>query len=84
MSAPGPRKEVGSAESSRLHPPHVDENAQGAPAQASSSAPNDVPVLPANAHGRDVTPDTRPGSIDRASMYDRRPEEHKDYDAGEA
>ena len=79
-AGPGPRQERGDAESSRRHPPHVDESARGAPVQASTQAPDDVPTLPANAHGEDLQASEhhqdRP--IDPESMYDRRPGEDKD------
>ncbi len=77
---PGPRKEIGNAQTSQVHPPHVTENDQGAPVQASTQAPNDVPALPANAHGRDQLANDggAPGRIDRESMYDHRPGEDKD------
>jgi hypothetical protein len=61
----------------------VDENARGAPLQEASPSPRDVPTLPANASGHDVTPAGRQPAIDPASMYDRRPEEDKNYDAGD-
>lgn len=80
---PGPRQERGSAETSSRNPPHVDVNVQGQPVQRSSQNPDDVPTLPANAHGRDHAPaGEQPHSIDEASMYDRRPEEDKDRAAG--
>jgi hypothetical protein len=42
-----------------------------------------VPTLPANAHGSDHAPSgEQPRSTDRASMYDRRPEEDKDHTPG--
>ncbi len=76
---PGPRKEVGDAESSRLHPPHVTENDHGAPLQADSPAPNDVAASPSTAHGHDRVPAHREVSdVDDESAYDRRPGEHKD------
>lgn len=76
---PGPRKEVGDAESSQLHPPHVTENDRGAQFQADTQAPNDVPGLPANAHGRDrVASDEEVPEIQEESMYGRRPGEDKD------
>ena len=78
---PGPREERGTAAGSQLHPPHVDVNAQGAQAQESSQSPKDVPTMPANAAGRDDAPSgEQPKTIDHASMYDRRPQEHKDAD----
>lgn len=79
-AGPGPREERGTAEGSRLHPPHVDVNAQGADAQASSQSPGEVPVLGANAGGKDKAHGgEQPHTIDHTSMYDRRPEEHKDH-----
>lgn len=76
-SQPGPRKEVGGAASSRRHPPHVDESAEGAPLQRDAEgAP--IPTLPANAHGEDRTEMTEQPAIDPASMYERRPAENKD------
>jgi hypothetical protein len=80
---PGPRQEQGDAAGSRRDPPHVDVNAEGADAQRSSPSPRDVPTLPANAHGSDHAPSgEQPRSTDRASMYDRRPEEDKDHTPG--
>lgn len=76
---PGPRKEIGGQASSQKHPPHVDVNAKGAPVQAETQAPNDVPSLPANAHGSDRQEGgDQPRTIDPESMYDRRPAEDKD------
>jgi hypothetical protein len=76
---PGPRDEQGDADSSRRHPPHADENARGAPLQASSQSPGEVPALPANASGSDrAEGGEQPHEIDHGSMYDRRPEEDKD------
>ena len=76
---PGPRKEVGDAESSQLHPPHVTKNDRGAPFQADSPSPQDVPGLPANAHGHDrVAADGAVPAIDDESMYSNRPGEDKD------
>ena len=78
---PGPREERGTAASSQLHPPHVDVNAEGASAQESSQSPHDVPTMPANAGGHDrAEGGEQPHTIDHGSMYDRRPEEHKDSD----
>jgi len=80
---PGPREERGGEASSRRDPPHVDVNAEGADAQASSQSPRDVPTMPANAHGSDHAPSgEQPRSTDHASMYDRRPEEDKDHTPG--
>jgi hypothetical protein len=76
---PGPRKEIGDAESSQLHPPHVTENDRGAQFQADNESPNDVPGLPATAHGQDqVRSDKEVTHIDDESMYGRRPGEDKD------
>lgn len=73
------RRQVGTAESSRRDPPHVTPNAEGAPVQRSSEAPDDVAVLPANAAGRDnLTPEEQKETIDDESMYDRRPSQDKD------
>ncbi|HYJ80615.1 MAG TPA: hypothetical protein VEW03_13465 [Longimicrobiaceae bacterium] len=74
---PGPRKEVGDAESSQRHPPHSDVNARGAPLQQDTRAPGDVPTLGANAHGHDKQSTDQP-PIDPESMYDHRPAEDKD------
>ena len=74
---PGPRKEVGDAESSRRDPPHVTENDRGAPVQESMSSPHDVPSSPANAHGSDEQ-DPDASRIDPESAYDHRPGEDKD------
>jgi hypothetical protein len=76
---PGPRKEIGDVESSRVHPPHVTENDRGAQFQGSTQAPNEVPGLPANAHGRDVTDaHEEVRRVDDESAYERRPGEDKD------
>ena len=76
---PGPRKEIGNAESSQVHPPHVTENDKGAQFQADTEAPNDVAGLPANAHGQDrVAADRAVPEIDDESMYGNRPGEDKD------
>lgn len=77
---PGPREERGTKEGSQLHPPHVDVNAEDSALQGSSQSPGDVPAMPANAHGHDrAEGGEHPRTIDDASMYDRRPEEHKDH-----
>ncbi|HEX2189446.1 MAG TPA: hypothetical protein VHG51_11135 [Longimicrobiaceae bacterium] len=76
-SQPGPRKEVGDAASSRLHPPHVTENAEAAPVQDESGGA-EIPTLPANSHGRDRTEMTEQPGIDPESMYEHRPGEDKD------
>lgn len=78
-AGPGPRKEVGGAASSQVHPPHVTENDKGAQVQGSTQAPGDVPALPANAHGRDrVDAHEQVREIDEESMYGSRPGEDKD------
>ena len=76
-SQPGPRKEVGDAASSQLHPPHLSENDRGAPVQGKAEGA-DIPTMPANAHGQDKSEMTRQPATDAASMYDRRPGENKD------
>lgn len=74
----GTRKEVGDAQSSHRHPPHVSENAEGAPLQDDTAA-GMVPTLPANASGEDkVSTEEHAQPIDDESMYDRRPSEDKD------
>ena len=73
------RQEVGSAAGSAKHAPHVTSNDSGAPVQDETSAPNDVPVLPANASGRDaVTTGEQNEPIDDESMYERRTDRDKD------
>ena len=79
---PGPREEHGTAAGSQLHPPHVDVNAKGSAVQDSQDSPKDVPTMPANASGSDrAHGGEQPHSIDSGSMYERRPEEHKDSSA---
>lgn len=73
-SGPGPRKEI---HPSGAEPPHVTESVDDAPVQKHTQAPNDVPTLGANAHGRD-TQDPADQPMDDASMYDGRPGEDKD------
>jgi hypothetical protein len=77
-SQPGMRKEVGGAESSRLHPPYVSESAESAPVQEETSSPDPVPTLPANAHGVDRSEMTEQPPIREGSMYEGRPGEDKD------
>jgi hypothetical protein len=78
-AGPGPRKEIGGPAHSGVHPPHVTENDHGAQVQDSTQAPNEVPALPANAHGQDVVPPTAGADyIDDESMYEKRPAEDKD------
>ncbi len=76
-AGPGPRREVeGSTPRDR---PHVTENAEGAPVQGSTPAPDDVSILPANAQGKDVVEaHNEVEEVDEGSMYDRRPGEDKD------
>ncbi|MEX2584502.1 MAG: hypothetical protein WD766_14635, partial [Gemmatimonadota bacterium] len=72
------RREVSSESAVAKHPPHVTENDEDAPVQDSTTAPDEVPVLPANASGTDsVDVDEQNQPIDDESMYDRRPEEEK-------
>ena len=76
---PNGRKEVGTAASSRLHPPHVDENAEDGPVQDEHDNPADIPTLPANASGSDkITTAEHDQPIDDESMYDRRRSQDKD------
>lgn len=76
---PSPRKEVGDAASSQKHPPHVSESAEDAPVQQSNAAPNQTPVLGANASGKDkVSTKELDQPIREGSMYDQRPAEDKD------
>lgn len=78
-AGPGPRKEIGGSASSQAHPPHVTENDKGAQFQEDTEAPNEVPGLPANAHGKDlVEADKQVREIDDESMYGSRPGEDKD------
>ncbi|HEV2150114.1 MAG TPA: hypothetical protein VGR37_22140 [Longimicrobiaceae bacterium] len=76
-SQPGPRKDVGDAESSRRRPPHVTESVEDAPVQGRAEAV-DIPTLPPNAHGEDKTEMTEQPAIDPTSMYEHRPGEDKD------
>jgi hypothetical protein len=81
----GSRKEIGDSESSRRDPPHLDENMEGAPLQEDHPAPNDVPTLPATAHGQNKVPaEDQAQPIDPESMYDRRPGEDKDSPPSDA
>jgi hypothetical protein len=76
---PGPRPAVEHPTKEPEHPPHVTENDRGARLQESTPAPDDVPALPANAHGRDaVRAHEEVDEVDEASMYERRPGEDKD------
>lgn len=76
---PGPRREIGDAESSQLHPPHVSDQDRDAPVQKSAPSPSAVPTMPANAHGRDVVDSHREvPRVDDESAYERRPGEDKD------
>jgi len=76
-SQPGPRKEVGDAASSQLHPPHLSDNDRGAPVQGKAEGA-DIPTMPANAHGQDKSEMTRQPATDGTSMYEHRPGENKD------
>jgi hypothetical protein len=76
----GGRKEVGDETSSRRDPPHVDENAEDAPLQEEHPSPKKVPTTPSTAHGEDKTStEEQKQPIDDESMYDRRPEEDKNW-----
>ena len=78
-AGPGPRKEIGDAESSQLHPPHVTANDHGSQVQGSTQAPNTVPTMPANAHGKDVVDSQNEvRQVDDESAYENRPGEDKD------
>lgn len=67
------------ASGSQRHPPHVTDNAKGAPVQENLPSPDAAPTLPANAQGEDEFPtQQKKQGIDPASMYDRRPGEDKD------
>ena len=73
---PKARREVGTAASSRLHPPHLDQNAE--------EGEVDAPTLPANASGKDkVTTAEHAQPIDDESMYDRRTSQDKDQPPSE-
>jgi hypothetical protein len=73
------REERGSRAGSRRHPPYVPEHDEDEPLQQEHPSPDDVPVLPANAGGKDkFTPDEQREEIDEESMYDGRPERAKD------
>lgn len=75
----GQRQEVGDAQSSQRHTPHLTANDKGAPLQDDVQAPNDVPVLPANASGHDTTPaDQQQRAVNDESMYEGRPTQDKD------
>lgn len=70
------REEVGSSAESRKHPPHLTENAENAELNRNEE---EAPVMPANASGTDKVPtDEQDTPVDDESMYDGRPEEHKD------
>ena len=75
----GTRTEIGNSATSQRHPPHIDQNAEGAPLQEDHPSPESVPTSGPLAQGTDKVPTTeqmRP--INAESMYDRRPAEHKD------
>lgn len=73
------RREVETGATAERHPPHVTDNADGAPVQKELPSPDAAPILPANAQGDDEFPvEQRTQKIDPASMYDRRPAEDKD------
>lgn len=73
------REERGSAADSRRHPPHPSESSEAGDVQSEEAAPNQVPVLPANAQGTDkVSGEDQDQPIDETSMYDGRRDEDKD------
>jgi len=73
------RQEVGDSASSSKHPPHVPDHDAGTEVQKEMLSPDDAPVLPANASGRDkFTPEEQQEEIRDTSMYDGRPERDKD------
>jgi hypothetical protein len=79
---PGPRKEIRTAESSPVHPPHVTENDRGAQFQKDTEAPNEIAGPNSIAHGQDrVASDKDVPAIDDESMYGNRPAEDKDRKA---
>ena len=72
------REEVGDSVSSARHPPHTPANASDDSIQAESDSDEEIPVLPANASGKDrVSTNEQAQPIDEGSMYDRRPAEDK-------
>ncbi len=76
----GTRQEVGDAASSQRHPPHVDQNAEEAALQQDHPSPDEVPSLPATAHGEDkLSTEEQDQPIRPESMYDDRVEEHKGW-----
>jgi hypothetical protein len=73
------RRDVPGQTGSARRQPHVPEHDADAEIQDELPSPTDVPVLPANAAGRDkVTTGEQDQPIDDASMYDHRPERDKD------
>ena len=75
----GTRTEVGNSATSQKHPPHIDQNAKGAPLQEEHPRANPVPTSGPLAQGTDKVPaneQMRP--INPESMYEGRPAEHKD------
>lgn len=73
------RHEVGDAQSSRQHPPHITPNDRNAPLQGGHESPDTVSVLPANAAGKDQQSGDGAGyGIDEESMYDGRRSGDKD------
>jgi hypothetical protein len=75
----GGREERGNSATSRKHPPHVTENVDDETLQSDGTAADDVPSLPATAHGADKIPNVEQAQpINEESMYDGRPAEDKD------
>ncbi|HET7320947.1 MAG TPA: hypothetical protein VFI96_00455 [Longimicrobiaceae bacterium] len=82
--SPWGRQEVGGAASSHEEPPHVTENAEGAPVQKDVQGEGDAPVIPPNASGKDrFAEEKHARPIRPESAYDRRPEEDKNWDPGD-
>ena len=81
----GTRQEIGNSATSHRHPPHITENAEGAPLQEQHPRPGAIPASPPLAQGTDKVPaDEHKQPIDPESMYDRRPAEDKDVHPAEA
>ncbi|MEX2572358.1 MAG: hypothetical protein WD737_13750 [Gemmatimonadota bacterium] len=73
------RQDVGGAEESGKHRPHVTSNDHDAPIQDELPASDEVPVLPANAAGSDSSSTAEQDEpVDDESMYERRPGRDKD------
>lgn len=75
------REEVGGNAGNQRHPPHVTENAEGAPVQREHPAPGEIEPLPANASGRERVDPEEDGAqrIDPESAYEGRLDEDKEH-----